>query len=90
MRFYSRFKSNSLVMYHAGHRIVEVSAGNNIAIPIKIGMLRFQQIPPSDTGPRISLKGNVVNGILDSEVAAEDIRKAGHRSEEHTSELQSR
>ncbi len=78
MRFYSRFKSNSLVMYHAGHKVLRLAGGADHLTPIKTGMLRFQQIPPADTGPRISLMGNIVNGILDSEVAAEEIRKAGH------------
>ena len=79
MRFYSRLKSPSYVMFHAGHKIVEVSHGNNIAVPINIGMVRFRQIPNSDTGDRIHLKGGVVRGILDSDAAADELRKAGHQ-----------
>jgi len=78
MRFYSRLKSPSFHMFHAGYKSIGSANGNEILTRIKPGTIRFRQIPPSDTGGRIHLKGDVVNGILDSEVAAEDLRRAGH------------
>ena len=79
VRFYSRLKSPTFVMEHGGFKVLHLAGGREHLTPIKPGFLKFKAIPPSATGNRIHLKGGIVNGILDSEVAAEELRKSGHQ-----------
>jgi len=90
MKFYSRHKSPSFVMFQGGHSVIETAHGK-IPKAIKPGVIRFEPLAvetmqidgrqvavPTRVGDGSRLRSGVVKGTLRSSDADRQLRRSGH------------